>query len=132
MIHILKHSLAFLLYSFPLLLYRFFFSPPKENILLEKTMPSLKTLGTRRQVQQAQGTFWQEMIPSVTRPVSWAGAHNWQEGKYPLLCLSSSLIYSHLLKLLNHFPKCKLRDRQFARHCDALFYPTFKTALWVR
>eukprot|EP00071_Canis_lupus_P025441 XP_022258998.1 uncharacterized protein LOC111090036 isoform X2 [Canis lupus familiaris] len=51
----------------------------KEKILLEKTMPSLRTLSTQGQAQQGQRTFRQEIIPSVTRPVSWSTAHNWQE-----------------------------------------------------
>lgn len=67
-------------------------------------MPSLRTLSTQGQAQQGQRTFRQEIIPSVTRPVSWSTAHNWQEdSKYPLLCLSCSLTYSHLLKLLPVF-----------------------------
>eukprot|EP00071_Canis_lupus_P025448 XP_022259005.1 uncharacterized protein LOC111090036 isoform X5 [Canis lupus familiaris] len=54
----------------------------KEKILLEKTMPSLRTLSTQGQAQQGQRTFRQEIIPSVTRPVSWSTAHNWQEDNY--------------------------------------------------
>ncbi|XP_077701926.1 uncharacterized protein LOC144282312 [Canis aureus] len=42
-------------------------------------MPSLRTLSTQGQAQQGQRTFRQEIIPSVTRPVSWSTAHNWQE-----------------------------------------------------
>eukprot|EP00071_Canis_lupus_P025454 XP_022259011.1 uncharacterized protein LOC111090036 isoform X9 [Canis lupus familiaris] len=53
----------------------------KEKILLEKTMPSLRTLSTQGQAQQGQRTFRQEIIPSVTRPVSWSTAHNWQEDR---------------------------------------------------
>lgn len=71
MIHTLRHSLAFLLYSFLLFTVLrffvwFFFSPEREKSYWRKP----------GQAQQGQGAFPKEMIPSVMRPVSWASAHS--------------------------------------------------------
>lgn len=66
MIHTLRHSLAFLLYSFPLFTVLLFFFPEREKSYWRKP----------GQAQQGQGAFPKEMIPSEMRPVSWALAHS--------------------------------------------------------
>lgn len=68
MIHSLRHSSTFSLYSFPLftVLLFFFFSFQEEKSLLKRIMPSLRTSSTLGQARQSQGTFQQEMNSSLT------------------------------------------------------------------
>lgn len=78
MIHILRHSLAFSLYSFPLFR-AFFFFPRKRKSYWRKSGQAQKCCVPKAKLNKAK-KLQQEMNPAVTRKLSKAAAHNRQEG----------------------------------------------------